>query len=90
MSQSITDLGIRAEHISVVHQSDGQCDGTVEVVEYLGADTIVLVDAGPLGQLSVRLAGETGLRPGDIVGLAFDPEHTLFFDDRGYCVPTGL
>lgn len=90
VSQSITDHGIRAEHISVVHQSDGQCDGTVEVVEYLGADTIVLVDAGSLGQLSVRLAGESGLRPGDIVGLAFDPEHTLFFDDRGYCVPTSL
>jgi len=86
VSQSITDLGIRAEHIGVVHAGDGQCDGTVEVVEYLGADTIILVDAYRLGQLSVRLAGESGLRPGDVVGLAFDPEHTLFFDDRGYSV----
>jgi len=85
-SQSISDLGIRAEHIAVVPNGDGQCDGTVEVVEYLGADTIVLVDANQLGQLSVRLAGESDLRPGDVVGLHFDPAHILFFDDQGFSV----
>jgi len=82
----VSHLGIRSEHISAVDQGHGQCDGIVEVVEYLGADTIVLVDGDRLGQISVRLAGETSLRPGDKIGLSFNPEHTLFFDDQGYSV----
>jgi len=83
---AVTNLGVRAEHISTVESGQGQCDVVVEVVEYLGADTIVLVDGNQLGQISVRLAGESHLRPGDRIGLAFDPAHTLFFDDRGYAV----
>jgi len=82
----VSHLGIRSEHIGVVDQGQGQCDGIVEVVEYLGADTIILVDAGQLGQISVRLAGESHLRPDDRIGLAFNPEHTLFFDDQGLAV----
>jgi len=58
----------------------------VEVVEYLGADTIVLVDGNQSGQISVRLPGESHLRPGERIGLAFDPAHTLFFDEHGYAV----
>ena len=83
---SVSNLGVRAEHINTVESGQGQCDGIVEVVEYLGADTIVLVDGKQLGQISVRLAGESHLRPGDSIGLAFDPAHTLFFDDSGYAV----
>lgn len=87
---NITHLGIRAEHIHAVHSGEGQCDVTVEVVEYLGADTIILVDGNQLGQLSVRLPGESGLKPGDVIGLSFEPEHTLFFDEDGYCVERGV
>ena len=82
----VSNLGVRAEHINTVESGQGQCDAVVEVVEYLGADTIVLVDGNQLGQISVRLAGESHLRPGDRIGLAFDPAHTLFFDDNGYAV----
>ncbi len=83
---AIEHLGIRAEHISVVQNGEGQCDGEIEVIEYLGADTIVLIDCGRVGQVSVRLPGECDLRPGDVIGLAFDPAHTLFFDDTGSAV----
>ena len=82
----VSNLGVRAEHIQTVASGQGQCDGVIEVVEYLGADTVVVVDGGHPGQISVRLAGESQLRPGDRIGLAFDPAHTLFFDDRGYTV----
>ncbi len=79
----VEHLGIRAEHISIVEPGQGQCDVSVEVIEYLGADTIVLVDGGRVGQLSVRVPGETDLRPGENIGLAFDPSYTLFFDHLG-------
>ncbi len=85
-SRDAVHLGVRAEHVSIVESGQGECDGLVEVVEYLGADTFVLVDGGQLGQLSVRLPGDTPLRPGDAIGLSFDPEHTLFFDDQGQAV----
>ena len=45
-------LGIRAEHIAIVVAGAGQCDGKIEVVEYLGADTFVLLDCGEFGQMS--------------------------------------
>ena len=75
-----TQLGIRAEHLSIGQTGTGACDGQVDVVEYLGADTFVMLDCGESGHLSVRLPGETDLSPGDFVGVSFDPVRTLFFD----------
>jgi len=87
MSKSdAVQLGIRAEHISIVASGQGQCDGVVEVVEYLGADTYLLLDCAELGQISVRVAGESDLNPGDNVGLQFDLAYTHFFDDSGRAV----
>ncbi len=85
-SSSVAHVGVRAEHVSVVDYGQGECDATVEVVEYLGADTFLLLDSGQLGQLSVRIPGDSSLKPGDIVGLSFDAAHTLFFDDQGFAV----
>jgi len=81
--QNVSQLGIRAEHTSLVQAGQGQCDGTIEVVEYLGADTFVLLDCGESGQMSVRVAGESELNPGDVVGLEFDSAHTHFFAADG-------
>ncbi|QDL94658.1 ABC transporter ATP-binding protein (plasmid) [Paroceanicella profunda] len=75
-----TQLGIRPEHISLVEPGQGQCSGTVEVAEYLGADVMLFIDCGPLGVVNVRHVGDTSLRPGDRIGLAFDPERTMYFD----------
>ena len=76
-------LGIRPEHIALGPAGEGQCDGTVEITEYLGADTFILLDCGAAGQVTARVAGETGLRPGDVAGLTFAPERTHFFDAGG-------
>lgn len=85
-SSNAVQLGIRAEHIQIVPQGEAQCDGRVEVVEYLGADTFVIFDCGELGRISVRVAGESTLNPGDVMGLAFDAQQTHFFDANGVVV----
>jgi len=81
-----TQLGIRAEHMQLVALGEGECDGLIEVVEYLGADTFVLLNCGDLGTLSVRLPGETDYQPGTEVGLSFDVNHVRFFDENGNAV----
>ena len=80
---SASKLGIRPEHISLGAGGSGQCDGLVDVVEYLGAESYVVVDAGALGQITVRTSGDAGVKPGDNVGLTFDAERLSFFDGDG-------
>lgn len=78
-----TQMGIRPEHITVGAAGTGQCDGTVDVIEYLGADTFVLLDCGSAGQINVRISGDADLAVGDVVGLTFNAERTHFFDADG-------
>ncbi|MEM7723660.1 MAG: ABC transporter ATP-binding protein, partial [Pseudomonadota bacterium] len=77
-------LGIRPEAMALDAPGSGQMDGVVDVAEYLGADTFLIIDTEGAGKLTVRTDGETHLRPGDAVGIAFDPEKRHFFgsDDR--------
>lgn len=81
-----TQVGIRAEHITTVDSGKGQCDGLVEVVEYLGADTFIILDCGAIGQLSVRESGDSNLQPGQTTGLQFDPDRLVFFNAAGDAV----
>jgi len=76
-------VGIRPEHITFVPVGEGQCDGHVDVIEYLGADNFIIVDCGPLGQLTVRVFGETSVQEGQNVGLSFDAARLSFFDADG-------
>ena len=79
-------LGIRPEHVTLGTAGTGNCDGTVEVVEYLGADSFIFVDCGPLGLLNVRISGADTYEVGQAVGLAFDPEHIHCFSADGKAV----
>ncbi|MEM9232475.1 MAG: ABC transporter ATP-binding protein [Pseudomonadota bacterium] len=81
-----THVGIRPEHISVTDAGQGTCDATVDVLEYLGSDTFLIVDGGAVGQLTVRLIGSSDITPGTRVGLAFDPDRTCFFDAEGLVI----
>ena len=76
-------LGIRPEHIAVCAPHEGQCAGRVDVIEYLGADTFLVVDCGDLGPVTVRAAGEVHFDHGAEVGLAFAEVHCHFFDREG-------
>lgn len=79
-------LGIRPEHITL--SNDGQLRGTVDVTEYLGADTYVIVDIGTEEKLTLRAPGNVSLRPGEAVTLALDPKHRHFFDATGKAIPS--
>ncbi len=78
-----TSFGVRPEHITLVKTGSGSIDGTVDVLEYLGADTFVIVSCGAAGQLTVRVNGSTDLSPGDPIGLKFDRENMHRFDAKG-------
>jgi multiple sugar transport system ATP-binding protein len=82
-SDTVTAMGIRPEHIVLGAPGSGQIDGAVDVLEYLGADTFVIVDCGEAGKLTVRLTGDSDLAPGTPLGLEFSPEHSHFFDASG-------
>ncbi|WP_171102220.1 ABC transporter ATP-binding protein [Ruegeria sp. HKCCD7255] len=76
-------LGIRPEHITVGQPGSGNCDGDIEVAEYLGADIFLFVDCGALGVVNVRVEGGANFKVGDKVGLAFAPDRLHFFDENG-------
>ncbi len=77
------EAGIRPEHVDLVREGEGQCDGVVDFVEYLGADSFSIIDCGPIGKINVRTVGDAPHTEGDRVGLAFTPDHTHFFDEGG-------
>ncbi len=79
-------IGIRPEHVRIVPAGQGQCDVKVDVLEYLGADTFVVVDGGPLGQLTLRCGDQVEFTPGASIGLEFDPARTHFFDADGQAI----
>ncbi|MEM9973954.1 MAG: ABC transporter ATP-binding protein [Pseudomonadota bacterium] len=81
-----THLGIRPEHIHLGAAGQGQCDGTVDMVEYLGADSFLVIDCGSLGQVTVRTVGDAAVKAGENVGLSFEEARLSFFDDAGHNV----
>jgi ABC-type sugar transport system ATPase subunit len=75
-------LGVRPEHLSLCGADQGVGNAAVHVVEPLGAETIVHLDAG--GQtLVARLPGLVDVRPGDRVGVKVDRRHLHLFDAAG-------
>jgi len=72
-------LGVRPESLRL---ADAGLPATVATVEYLGADSIVLCDAG--GQrIALRVAGATALTAGSAVRLAWRGEDTHLFAADG-------
>ncbi|MGX9355503.1 ABC transporter ATP-binding protein [Roseobacteraceae bacterium S113] len=86
LADGATQVGIRPEHIELVEAGQGAVQGTVDVLEYLGADTFVILSCGEAGQITVRLSGDSALKPGDALGLHFAPEHMHMFDADGQAI----
>ncbi len=76
-------LGVRPEHLEVTEEERGSINLVVELVEQLGADTLV---HGSIGQgacgLTVRLRGSDAPRVGERLPLAVSLEHVHLFDRR--------
>ena len=69
-------LGIRPEHL---REDPRGLEATVDVVEPLGADTLVSCRVGAETMVA-RLPGDTSVVPGDPIRLGFDVADALFFD----------
>lgn len=79
-ASAAVNLGTRPEHIEVCNQNDAHCIGTVEVAEYLGADTYLYVACDGIGSLVVRTPGSAVVDSGEQIGLRFDEAKVHLFD----------
>ena len=74
-------LGIRPEHFEPADDGKGIAHLTVDVVEQLGADSLIHGHFGvDRNDLTVRLGGLCGLKRGETMALAVDPAHLHLFD----------
>ena len=84
-------IGVRPENVLVRPAGSGRLPGRVELVESLGADTLIYANVGGQGpnggvQLVARQNERTPLRAGDVVGLDIAPASFHLFDRRGHIV----
>jgi sn-glycerol 3-phosphate transport system ATP-binding protein len=70
-------LGIRPENIKLSPES--KFKGTVEAIEYLGADSLLVCRCGPHG-ITVSVKGKTDISAGETVGLTWQEKHIHLFD----------
>ena len=54
-------------------------EGTVDLVEAMGADTIVWTSLAG-APLTIRTGGDTPIRPGETIRFSFDPANACLFD----------
>jgi len=85
-------IGVRPENVIVKPAGSGALEGKVELIESLGADTLIYSQVGDKGQgvqIVARQAARTTLRPGDVVGIDIAPASFHLFDRQGHAVAAG-
>ena len=82
-------VGLRPESLTLKSTGQGQLCGKVELVEALGAETLVYVNCDHGAQLVARQNSRTPLRIGDDVGVAVDTNSAHLFDAAGRITRTG-
>jgi multiple sugar transport system ATP-binding protein len=76
-------VGLRPENITLLPAGQGQFQAKVELVEALGAETLIYVTTERGTQLVARQNARTHLSLGANVGIAIDVENAHFFDAKG-------
>ncbi len=79
-----TTVGVRPEHFEVV--AHGEINGTLRHSEKLGNETFAYVNAGDIGDLTVRVDGTLAAEPGDAISLGFSQQHLYRFDQDGKAI----
>ena len=80
-------VGCRPEHLEFCNAGEGLIDGTVELVEYLGADEYVLLNCGNAGSVTQRTNGASGVKAGQNVGLRPSLDGKIHrFDKYGHAI----
>ena len=74
-------VGIRPEHISLA-VNDGVL-AQVQAVEHLGSESYLQVSLGSGELLTVKVNGETDVRPDEQVQLKMDSKYLHVFDNNG-------
>ena len=85
-------LGLRPEHLSDTSVNEGQLEGEVIALEYLGAETYVYLACGNDEALVIRKgviksAGETAIRMGQRISVGVPPRACYLFDETGTALP---
>ena len=73
-------LGMRPEHLRLAQSDDSALPLVVDLVEALGADTLVHGHLTDGAVVTVRLDGEARVRHGESLRLACAPQHLHLFD----------
>jgi multiple sugar transport system ATP-binding protein len=79
-------LGIRPDHVEVNPQ--GALTGRIELVEELGENHLLYVDAGHGNRLTVRMPGDADMKTGSEVTLALSRESSHLFRQTGEALPS--
>ena len=77
-------FGIRPEHIALgaaAETSPIRTEITVEVIEPMGADTLIWTAIGT-DPFRIRIDGQTRIAPGDRLTIGFDPACASLFDAK--------
>jgi sn-glycerol 3-phosphate transport system ATP-binding protein len=74
-------VGIRPEHLTAAKGGDAALPLRVELIEPLGAETLVYGRlSGDGAELTARVHGEAALEPGATLNLTVEPRHLHLFD----------
>ena len=76
-------VGIRPEDLRLTAAGQGQIAAQVELVEALGAETLVYLHTPRGAQIVLRQASRTTLAAGDDVGIDVEVGHLHWFDAGG-------
>ena len=79
-------IGLRPENITVRNTGATPVPGQVDLVEALGAETLIYVSTPGGAQFVARQNDRTGLRAGDPVSLDIDASQAHWFDPQGRVV----
>ena len=72
-------VGMRPEHFVAGDAGAGRISGQVQVVEPLGADTLVHLQVGE-AMVTARMAPEVRPTPGETISITMDPARLFLFD----------
>lgn len=75
-------VGVRPEHVELCRAGAANGDAHVRLVEPLGSDTLVHLDAGS-AVLAAKVPGIPRLTDGEVVGVRIDAAHVHRFDSNG-------
>ena len=79
-------IGLRPESVTLQPAGQGLVDGRVELVEALGAETLIYVSTPGGAQLVARQNTRSPLHAGDAVGLSIELGQAHWFDPQGRVV----